>query len=94
MTSPALSKPRDVNDRQMIGAKASLGAEPSFNPEILRQQPDIPCRNDWTSAANRASVSSVDVALFASSLDPAPLAIPPLWGFGGDGACAVATERI
>ena len=26
--------------------------------------------------------------------DPAPLAIPPLWGFGGDGACAVATERI
>ena len=26
--------------------------------------------------------------------DPAPLAIPPLWGFGGDGARAVATERI
>jgi hypothetical protein len=26
--------------------------------------------------------------------DPAPLAIAPLWGFGGDGACAVATERI
>jgi hypothetical protein len=27
-------------------------------------------------------------------LDPAPLAIPPLWGFGGDGACAVATEDL
>src|SRR5205807_2654266 len=27
--------------------------EPSFNPEMLRQQkPDIPCRNDWTSAAS------------------------------------------
>jgi hypothetical protein len=26
--------------------------------------------------------------------DPAPLAIPPLWGFGGDGVFAVATERI
>jgi hypothetical protein len=27
-------------------------------------------------------------------LDPTPLAMPPLWGFGGDGARAVATERI
>src|SRR4051812_20009906 len=25
--------------------------------------------------------------------DPAPLAISPLWGFGGGGACAVATEK-
>src|SRR6266446_3793377 len=33
-------------------------------------------------------------ALFGPVLDPAPLAIPPLWGFGGDGACAVTTERI
>ena len=37
----------------------------------------------------------VDAGLFGPSLrDPAPLAIPPLWGFGGDGAFAVATERI
>jgi hypothetical protein len=68
--------------------------EPSFNPEMLRQKkPDIPCRNDWTSAANRASVPSIDEAIFLV-LDPAPLAIAPLWGFGSDGTCAVATERI
>jgi hypothetical protein len=53
----------------------TLGREkPSFNPEMLRQQkPDIPCRNDWTSAANRASVPAVDVALCLVS-DP-----PPRW---------------
>jgi hypothetical protein len=50
-------------------------------------------RNDWTSVANRALVLSVDEDL-ASYRDPAPLAIPPLWGFGGDGACTVATVRI
>jgi hypothetical protein len=61
---------------------------------VRKQKSDIPCRNDWTSVANRASVLLVDVALFASSWIPPSLAIPPLWGFGGDGACAVATERI
>ena len=25
--------------------------------------------------------------------DPAPLAMPPLWGFGGDGARAVANRK-
>ena len=56
--------PRGWEDSN-FGIRRRLGrGEPSFNPEMLRQQkPDIPCRNDWTSAANRASVSSVDVAL-------------------------------
>jgi hypothetical protein len=48
----------------------------SHCPEMLRQQsPIFPCGNDWTSAANRASVWLVEVALFASSW------IPPRWRY-------------
>jgi hypothetical protein len=33
--------------------------EASFNLEMLRQhKPDLTCRNDWTLAANRASLST------------------------------------
>src|SRR5438874_7725051 len=73
----------------------TLGSgEPSFTlKRCANRNRDIPCRSDWTSAANRASVSSCRCGPFGLVSDPAPLAIPSLWGFGGDGACAVATEK-
>src|SRR5260221_14413472 len=46
----------------------------------------MPCRNDCTSAANRASVPSVDVAFFASSW------ILPRWRYRHCGASAVAAR--
>ncbi len=74
--------------------RRSAGANQTLNPGMLRQQkPDIPCRNDWTSAANRASVSSCDAGLLASSRIPPRWRYRPLWGFGGDGACAVTIEK-
>src|SRR5262249_27473946 len=42
-------------------------------------------KKDWTSAAIAASVSLYRSGAFASYLGPAPLAMPPQWGFGGDG---------
>jgi hypothetical protein len=41
------------------GDPGDEGRTKLFNPEVLsRSGPDIRRRNDWTSAANRASVSS------------------------------------
>src|SRR5262245_27176711 len=60
---------------------------------LRRSKADIPCGNDWTSAANRASLSALDMGLLASSQIPAPPAIPPPWGFGGDGTHAVPNRK-
>jgi hypothetical protein len=30
----------------------------------------------------------MSMGFFGPIRDPAPLAMPPLWGFGGDGACS------
>src|SRR5690349_14134179 len=54
---------------------------------VRKQKPDLPYRNDWTSAANRASVSLVDLASFASPW------IPPHWPFRHCGA-SVVTARV
>jgi hypothetical protein len=59
----------------------------------LARGPNDRYRNDWTSAPNGASVSSYRCGPFGLVSDPAPLTIPPLWGFGGDGANAVATDK-
>src|ERR1700752_363130 len=62
--------------------------EPSFNPgNAVPIGADIPCRNEWTSIATGASVSSVDVALFASSQ------FPPRWRYRHCGA-SVVTARV
>jgi hypothetical protein len=60
-------------------------------------------RRDWRIFSSQKGVDfrregSVTVAMPRSGLvgpdrDPAPLATPPLWGFGGDGADAVATGK-
>src|SRR5215467_1451101 len=82
----ALSNERPYRD--LRNSETLERGEPSFHPEMLRQEnPDIPCRNDWTYVANGASVSSVDVALFASSW------ILPLWRYRHCGA-SVVTARV
>ena len=73
----------------------TLGSgEPSFtlkrcanrNRDSLQKRLDFGCKQ---------SVSAVMLMrAFWPRVHAAPLAIPPLRGFGGDGACAVATERI
>jgi hypothetical protein len=63
------------------------------NREMLRQQkPDILAETTGLSLQTERQCRRLSA--FASSWIPPPLATPPLWGFGGDGACAVATERI
>jgi Protein of unknown function (DUF3489) len=50
-------------------------------------------RKEWTSAANGASLCHAEIGPVGPIQDPAPLAMVPLRGFGGDGAGAVATEK-
>src|SRR5450631_1146523 len=72
--------------RTLESRDAHPAQDKGLTQTVERLAPNFHRRKEWTSSANGASLCHAEIRPVGRIRDPAPLAMPPLWGFGGDGA--------
>ena len=76
-----------------LKSRDARAAPGKVSANVVRLALNFHRRKEWTSSANRAYCRRAEIRAGWPIRDLAPLAMPPLRGFGGDGAGTVTTEK-